>query len=189
MVSVVEYHMVFYTPPLQRLPSPVSPPATDKRVAGVERIGAWKKGDPEDRQRRGAGDPRSLRQRLLDLVMEEVETLPDLSVPQKQRIRDNLERHADRQGGRYAAAPPEPPGPAGSAATDRPVPPPVIGLEAVLGAMGDGDPAASELPADDLSTQMRQLLSLHTVAAAKIAAYLHALETTAPEAHGVDLDI
>lgn len=118
--------------------------------------------------------------------MEEVETLPDLTPPQKQRIRDNLEIHADRHAGRYARPPADP---SPSVTTERPPPPPVIGLEEVLGAMGEGEPREPAPGPDSLSTQMRQLLSLHTTTAAKISAYLHALQTTAPEAHGVDLDI
>jgi hypothetical protein len=168
--------MAFYTPPLQRPPTPVSPPARDRHVLGINRI--------EERQRREekGREGRSLRHRLIDLVMEEVESLPDLSVPQKQRIRHNLGRFSDRQ-------PDHPPG--------LPPPPPPTPDQTLAAMTGDEDQVV-EPPsptADDgvevahLARQMQQLLSLHSERATKISNYIHALMAVTPDSHQVDLDI
>lgn len=169
--------MAFYTPPLQRLPTPVTPPSKDRHVLGVNRI--------EERQRREekGREGRSLRHRLIDLVMDEVESLPDLSTPQKQRIRHNLGRFADRQPDHPADQPPPPP----------PTP------EQALAAMTADEPAPVEDPvaavfndgvdAVELGRQMQVLLSLHSERATKISNYIHALMAVTPDSHQVSLDI
>lgn len=165
--------MVFYTAPFQRLPTPVTPPAKDRHVLGVNRIG-------DRRQRDDKGkDGRSLRHRLIDLVMDEVDGLPDLTSPQKQRIRHNLGRFSDRQPDHPSGHPPPPPPTPEQALAaltehdaDGAVPPP----------SGDVDPAA-------LTQQMQQLLSLHNERATKIANYIHAMMAITQDSHQVSLDI
>lgn len=169
--------MVFYTPPLQRPPTPVTPPSKDRHVLGVNRI--------EERQRRDdrGREGRSLRHRLIDLVMDEVESLPDLSTPQKQRIRHNLGRFADRQPDHPAGQPPPPP----------PTP------EQALAAMTAEEPAPVEdlvspvindgVDAIELGRQMQVLLGLHSERATKISNYIHALMAVTPDSHQVSLDI
>lgn len=166
--------MVFYTPPLQRLPTPVTPPTKDRSVLGVNRI------EERRREDRGKGEGRSLRHRLLDMVMEEVESLPELSPPQKQRIRHNLGRFAQNQ-------PDQPP---------HPLPPPPTTPEhaaaVVADLLGEDDSAPSDedgAVAVHLASEMRRLLSLHSDRAMKIASYIHALMAVTPDSHQVDLDI
>ncbi len=169
--------MAFYTPPLQRPPAPVTPPSKDRHVLGVNRI--------EERQRREdrGREGRSLRHRLIDLVMDEVESLPELTPPQKQRIRHNLDRFAERQPEQTPdRPPPSPPTPdqtlAAMTAED------VITSEsASLPVVSDGVDAAQ------LAQQMQVLLGLHSERATKISNYIHALMAVTPDSHQVDLDI
>lgn len=171
--SVIELRMVFYTPPIQRPPMPVTPTVKDRSVLGVNRIGARERRD-EGRER----DGRSLRRRLMDLVMEEVETLPDLSVPQKERIRRNLDRFAEKHPGGATDLPPQPT------------------LEQALDTVSrlyseEDEEASSQVESAAsrwLAYEMQRLLSLHTESATKIATYIHALMATSPDAHQVDID-
>lgn len=169
--------MAFYTPPLQRLPTPVSPPSKDRPVLGVNRI--------EERQRRDekGREGRSLRHRLIDLVMDEVESLPELTSPQKQRIRHNLGRFAERQPEQTPDRPPPPPPTPDqtlAAMTEEDTPP---AAEVAPPAVGDG------VEAVQLAQQMQVLLSLNSERATKISNYIHALMTITPDSHQVDLDI
>lgn len=211
---MIESGMVLYTPPIQRLPMPVSPPAKDKSVSAASAIGAWKRGDP-DQGRRGR-EARTLRQRLLDLVMEEVETIPGITGSQKQRIRRNLDRYAthwpvvpaDPADGDQQAEPPDgtPPStpslPAASAGAVPSLLQPVIlppDLEETLAIVAPpssdaktGEPVEVQkerTEAQELAHQLRHLLSLHTDSAVKIATYLHTLMGTAADSHQIDLDI
>lgn len=214
---MVESGMVLYTPPIQRLPMPVSPPAKEKSVPAASAIGAWKRGDP-DQGRRGR-EARTLRQRLLDLVMEEVETIPGITGSQKQRIRRNLDRYAthwpvvpaDPADGGQQAVPPDgssPSTPSLPAASTGAVPsllppvPPVIlppDLEETLAIVAPpsseaktGEPVEMQrerTEAQELAHQLRHLLSFHTDSAVKIATYLHTLMGTASDSHQIDLDI
>lgn len=190
--------MVLYTPPLQNIPPPVTPPSRDRPVVGVQPLG--------DRRREGQPDRRkgrSLRHRLLDLLMEEVENLPDLSTRQKQRIRRNLHRFAER--------PPLPPTPMerGPPPVEAPLlaeaevqpvidnaPPPEP--DQVISAMADDIIGVEELAAAklaggmdaaQLSQEIERLLALHSEQAVKIASYIQALKTVTPNDHQVDLDI
>lgn len=169
--------MVFYTPPLQRLPTPVTPPSKDRHVLGVNRI--------EERQRREekGREGRSLRHRLIDLVMDEVESLPDLSTPQKQRIRHNLGRFADRQPDHPAGQPPPPPPTPEQALAAMTADEPTPAEDPVLPAVSDG------VDAVELGRQMQLLLSLHSERATKISNYIHALMAVTPDSHQVSLDI
>lgn len=187
--------MVFYTPPLQNLPAPVTPVNKDRSVVGVQPVGDRRREEPD--RRKG----RSLRHRLIDLLMEEVEGLPDLSDRQKQRIRRNLDRFAERQ----PVAPP---------ATERgpPVPSPLMtdALPPIIDHVPlppEPDQAIAALTAEDpeelataatlvdgmdatqLAHEIKRLLALHSEQAAKIASYIQALKTVTPEDHQVDLDI
>ncbi len=169
--------MVFYTAPLQRLPTPVTSPSKDRYVLGVNRI--------EERQRREdkGREGRSLRHRLIDLVMDEVDSLPELTPPQKQRIRHNLGRFAERQPDQAPDQPPPPPPTPDqtlAAMTAEEVSAPV---EPSLPAVSDGVDAAR------LAQQMHVLLSLHSERATKISNYIHALMAVTPGSHQVDLDI
>lgn len=169
--------MAFYTPPLQRLPTPVTPPSKDRHVLGVNRI--------EERQRREekGREGRSLRHRLIDLVMDEVESLPDLTTPQKQRIRNNLGRFAERQPDHAPDHPPPPP------------PTPEQSLAALTAGEEMPPDAAAPLAVGDgvdavqLAQQMQILLGLHSERATKISNYIHALMAVTPDSHQVDLDI
>jgi hypothetical protein len=169
--------MVFYTSPLQRLPTPVTPPSKDRHVLGVNRI--------EERQRREekGREGRSLRHRLIDLVMDEVESLPELTMPQKQRIRNNLGRFAERQPDHPAGQPPPPP------------PTPEQALAALIAEEPApveevGPPAPNDgVDAIELGRQMQLLLGLHSERATKISSYIHALMAVTPDSHQVSLDI
>ncbi|MFV3078019.1 hypothetical protein [Niveispirillum fermenti] len=181
--------MVLYTPPLPPLQQPVTPPSRDRQVTGVTRI------EPRQRREEGGGGRRSLRHRLIDLVMEEVEGLPDLSTPQKQRIRHSLDRFADRP----AMVPPPTDEPAQPSPSPPPPPTSEQVVEMVAGLADDGpdppdtpdaDPDLAREEARQLAAQMRSLLALHTEEATKIATYVQALmNNVGPEAHQVDLDI
>lgn len=169
--------MAFYTAPLQRLPTTVTPPSKDRHVLGVNRI--------EERQRREekGRDGRSLRHRLIDLVMDEVESLPELTPPQKQRIRHNLGRFAERQPDQTPDQPPPPP----------PTPDQALAVMTADDA-GPAENAALPVASDGvdcarLAQQMQLLLGLHSERATKISSYIHALMAVAPDSHQVDLDI
>lgn len=156
---------------------PVTPPSKDRHVLGVNRI--------EERQRREekGREGRSLRHRLIDLVMDEVESLPDLTPPQKQRIRHNLGRFAERQPDQTPDQPPPPP----------PTPDQTLAAmtadevspveDAAVPVVADG------VDATHLAQQMQLLLSLHSERATKISNYIHALMAVTPDSHQVDLDI
>ncbi len=183
---MVESGMVLYTPPIQRLPVNATPPTRERRVAGVSKVAAQATGERDARQ------GRSLRQRLIDMVMDEVEELPDLTSEQRDRIRGNLDRFADRQSppeGRQETFPqPQPQPQAQPEAQPPPLPadPLAITLSAISGGEDDGGPAASE--AVKLAQQMRRLLELHSEQARKIAAYVHALQAMVPETHQLTLE-
>ncbi|WP_133065542.1 hypothetical protein [Niveispirillum lacus] len=169
--------MAFYTPPIQRLPTPVTPPSRDRHVLGVNRI--------EERQRREekGREGRSLRHRLIDLVMDEVESLPDLTSPQKQRIRHNLGRFADRQPEQAAEQPPPPPPTSEQTLA-------VLTADVAAPSTDAGSPhPADGVDAAHLAQQIQILLSLHSERATKISNYIHALMAVAPDSHQVDLDI
>jgi len=170
--------MVFYTPPLQRLPTPVTPPSKDRHVLGVNRI--------EERQRRDdkGREGRSLRHRLIDLVMDEVESLPELTPPQKQRIRHNLGRFAERQPDHHPGQPPPPPPTPEQALAA------LIAEEAPPPVEDTGPPALNDgVDAVELGRQMQVLLGLHSERATKISNYIHALMAVTPDSHQVSLDI
>ena len=186
-------------------------------MSAASSIGAWKRGDP-DQGRRGR-EGRTLRQRLLDLVMEEVETIPGITNPQKQRIRRNLDRYASHwpvvpadpaEGGELAARSGDTMPAMGTiaASSSAAAPsvsspgPPVIfppDLEQTLAIVAPpADIAKPEEPAEihrerteaqDLAHQLRHLLALHTDSAVKIATYIHTLMATTADSHQVDLDI
>lgn len=190
--------MVLYTPPLQNLPQPVTPPNRDRPVIGVQPVGDRRRQDQPDRRKEG----RTLRHRLLDLLMEEVDNLPDLSVPQKQRIRRNLDRLAEKP---PAAPTPMERGP--PLATPLPVeagPPPVVdtlslpGSDQTISVLADDVISAQEvglprladgMDATQLAQEIERLLALHSEQAVKIASYIQALRTVTPNDHQVDLDI
>ena len=169
--------MAFYTPPLQRLPTPVTPPSKDRHVLGVNRI--------EERQRREerGREGRSLRHRLVDLVMDEVESLPELTPPQKQRIRRNLGRFAERQPDQTPDRPPPPPPTPDQTLAAMTADDAVTPENASLPVVSDGVDAAQ------LAQQMQVLLGLHSERATKISNYIHALMAVTPDSHQVDLDI
>lgn len=175
--------MVLYTPPIQRLPVSATPPTRERRVAGISKVAAQATGERDARQ------GRSLRQRLIDMVMDEVEEFPDLTQQQRDRIRGNLDRFADRQpapGGQQETSqqpPPDTPSP--------PVPsPPVDPLAVTLSAISDGGETSSPDNAEavKLAQQMRRLLELHSEQAKKIASYIHALQAMVPETHQLTLE-
>lgn len=169
--------MAFYTPPLQRLPTPVTPPSKDRHVLGVNRIEARPR--REEKGREG----RSLRHRLIDLVMDEVESLPDLTTPQKQRIRNNLGRFADRQPDHAPDHPPPPPPTPDQTLAAMTAEEEIQAEAAALAAVSDG------VDAVQLAQQMQILLGLHSERATKISNYIHALMAVTPDSHQVDLDI
>lgn len=181
---MVEWLMVFYTPPLQRTPAPATPPAKDRPVLGVNRI------EPRAQREERGQSKRSLRHRLIDLVMDEVDSLPDLSSPQKQRIRSSLDRfattHADQNADPAADGKGEQPAPS---------PPPPVPIQDHVGDVVAGIVvASSDIPSDGvdavhLASEMRRLLALHTECAVKIASYIHALMAVTPDSHQIDLDI
>ncbi|SNS36136.1 MULTISPECIES: hypothetical protein [unclassified Azospirillum] len=176
--------MVLYTPPIQRLPVSATPPTRERRVAGISKVAAQATGERDARQ------GRSLRQRLIDMVMDEVEEFPDLTQQQRDRIRGNLDRFADRQpapGGQQETSqqpPPDTPSPP-------PMPqPPADPLAVTLSAISDGGETSSPDNAEavKLAQQMRRLLELHSEQAKKIASYIHALQAMVPETHQLTLE-
>ncbi|MFV3128473.1 hypothetical protein [Niveispirillum sp. KHB5.9] len=165
-------------------------------MTGVQPVGDRRQGD-QDRRKGG----RSLRHRLLDLLMEEVESLPDLSVRQKQRIRRNLDRFAERP-----PLPPTPmergPPPAAPPLVEAATPvidsvePPVP--DQTISVQTDDVISAEELAplklvdgmdANQLGQEIERLMALHSEQAVKIASYIQALKTVTPDDHQVDLDI
>lgn len=170
--------MVFYTPPLQRPPAPVTAPVKDRHVSGVNRI------EPRDRREDDGRGKRSLRHRLIDLVMDEVDGIPDLSPPQKQRIRHSLDRFADQH---------KPDQQKPEQKNDQPPPPPPSPEQAaeVMANIVAADPVPHHdgIDAVHLAAEMRRIMALHTDRAVKIVSYLHALMAVTPDSHQVDLDI
>lgn len=173
--------MVLYTPPIQRLPVPATPPARDRRVLGVSKVAAQATGERDARQ------GRSLRQRLIDMVMDEVAEFPDLTSEQRDHIRGNLGRFADRQPDHH---PPPQQQPKGQTALARPSAPPANPVELAMTALdGAPDPAGMMPPeSQQLAEQMRRLLEMHSDRAVKIASYIHALQAIVPEAHSLTLE-
>jgi hypothetical protein len=172
--------MVFYTPPIQRLPVAATPPTRDRRVAGVSKVAAQAAGERDPRQ------GRSLRQRLIDMVMDEVEEFPDLTPEQREHIRGNLGRFSDRQPGQNKPQ---------HQANDLPAlaalpPPPEDPVELALTALKGGPDPAEMMPPESvrLADQMRRLLEMHSDRAVKIASYIHALQATVPETHSLTLE-
>jgi hypothetical protein len=180
--------MVLYTPPIQRLPVITSPPVRDRRVMGVSRVAAQATGE------RDAHHGRSLRQRLIDMVMDEVEEFPDLTPEQREHIRGNLGRFSDRQpdqnkSQQHAKE---------QHAKEQPalVPPPIPAplpedpVEVALTALEGGRDPAEVMPPESvrLAEQMRRLLEMHSDRAVKIASYIHALQALIPESHSLTME-
>jgi len=148
---------------------------------GVSKVAAQATGDRDPRQ------GRSLRQRLIDMVMDEVAEFPDLTAEQRDHIRGNLGRFADRQPDHHSQQ---------QQAKDHPVttpvppPPPADPVELALSAFKGGPEPTEMVPPESvrLAEQMRQLLEMHSDRAIKIASYIHALQATVPEAHSLTLE-
>lgn len=147
-------------------------------MLGVNRI------EPRQRREDDGRGKRSLRHRLIDLVMDEVDGLPDLSPPQKQRIRHSLDRLAeqpkpDQQKAEQKDDQPPPPAPSAERAVE------------VVASIVTADPVPHHdgVDAVHLAAEMRRILALHTDRAVKIASYIHALMAVTPDSHQVDLDI
>lgn len=148
---------------------------------GVSKVAAQATGERDPRQ------GRSLRQRLIDMVMDEVEEFPDLTPEQRDHIRGNLGRFADRQPDHHSQQEQAKEQPASTAP---PPPPPSDPVELALTAFkGVPDPADAVPPESVcLAEQMRRLLEMHSDRAVKIASYIHALQTTVPEVHSLTLE-
>lgn len=114
--------------------------------------------------------------------MDEVEGLPDLSTPQKQRIRSSLDRFADQQKPDQQK-PEQPP-------TLNPAPVAEQAADVVADIVAaDTDAHQDGVDAIHLAAEMRRILALHTDRAVKIASYIHALMAVTPDSHQIDLDI
>lgn len=164
--------MVLPTAPLPPRPAPVSPPANRPTVAGVKPVG--------DRQPDDPGQRRPLRRRLLDLLMDEVETLPELPVESRDRIRRNLEDFARQH-----------PGPGGQAGggAGRDTAPAMLDPVAVAAPEHPALSAEEQAQNRALAADLRRVLALHTPTAQKIASYIHMLQATHPDPHALEIEV
>lgn len=182
-------------PPI--LPQVPDLPSATPRHAGVPAVDTV--GDREPR-REGSGQRRRKRRALLDLLMEEVEALPDLPADQKAAVRRNLRDFVRTETIRpRAVAPPGPP------AAE---PPPPAASGGITGAGDRGEPAADtaapilraalRYPSAEeqarieenarLEDELRRCLAQHTEAARKIATYIHALQTLEHAPHLITIE-
>ncbi|NYZ14321.1 hypothetical protein HL658_17325 [Azospirillum sp. RWY-5-1] len=171
--------------PLLRAPGAVerSGGATDREQRQPRQPPRHGKDEPKPQDRRAADANNRRRRRLLDLLFDEIEQIPDLDVRQKERLRRNLRSRV----GQHDAVLPRPPP---QSATLPPLPPdaPDIRPADLPEVPIDPDRIAAEvttvdedLPAEEmeenavLAAQLRDCLTRRTETARKIAIYLHLL--------------
>lgn len=164
----------------------IAPPVATNRIGPAP--DRQRRRDPEERKdgggkkNRRAEDPvNARRRRLFDLLFYEIDRTPEIAPREKDRLKENIRAHIDRQ----AALPPEPmPTPeeidALLAASENPDDHPNLTVEAdaIVSAAIPDAPAATKTEAEEnarLAEQFRACLELDTAVARKVALYLKLL--------------
>lgn len=176
--------MPLIQPYLPRPPDVVTPPVQSDTVPPITAV--------KDREARrdSSGERRRKRRALLDLLMQEVEAIPDLDPPHKERIRRNMRDFVRRETIR-----PKP------AQGGEGVPEETVGQNPVHADEDHAGPilrAALSPPSAEeqeqieeaarLEGEFRRCLALHTERARNIAAYIHALQTLESAPHLVTVE-
>lgn len=175
--------------PLLRAPGAVerSGGATDREQRQPRHPPRHGKDEPKPQDRRSADANNRRRRRLLDLLFDEIDHIPDLDVRQKERLRRNLRSRVGQHDAVLPRPPPQtatPPPPIATPPADEPEHRPSDHPEVPV----DPDRIATEvttvdedLPAEEmeenavLAAQLRDCLTRRTETARKIAIYLHLL--------------
>lgn len=179
------------TGPIQQAPIP---PRPDERVHAVAPVNANpQRRSPDDRNRR--------RRHLFDILMQEVDEIPDLEPTAKERLRSNLRQFAgyvEEEPPRRASPPPRP--------KAEPNPPHLLddhrlhaehvvatlalGQAAGTDEGGRTDPTQDEAAAEALrvAEQLRRCLAVHSERARKISSYIHAIQALTSEIHTLEVE-